>query len=260
MSPMPAGWYPDPSTTPPGIEPGLRWWDGRNWTAHMQAAPQPVTLEKADQGQVQVQVQPQSYSGYPNGQQPVVAAGPRLTPDGQPIGSWGRRLAAYLIDSLVTILVSALVSLPYWRQVFDYVRVVVDDVLAQADRGVQNPVMPTDSEMFSALWEPFLAIAVIGYLVSLLYHGGFLAWRAATPGKMMLGLQVRLRERPGPLPWGTILVRWTGQFGVGVLGFLPVVGLVAYLYPWLDGLWPLWDGKRQALHDKLARTNVVRVY
>jgi hypothetical protein len=23
-------------------------------------------------------------------------------------------------------------------------------------------------------------------------------------------------------------------------------------------LWPLWDRKRQAVHDKLARTNVVR--
>jgi uncharacterized RDD family membrane protein YckC len=25
----------------------------------------------------------------------------------------------------------------------------------------------------------------------------------------------------------------------------------------LDGLWPLWDDKRQALHDKVASTQVV---
>jgi uncharacterized RDD family membrane protein YckC len=26
----------------------------------------------------------------------------------------------------------------------------------------------------------------------------------------------------------------------------------------LDHLWPAWDGKKQAIHDKIARTNVVR--
>jgi uncharacterized RDD family membrane protein YckC len=26
----------------------------------------------------------------------------------------------------------------------------------------------------------------------------------------------------------------------------------------IDMLWPLWDDKKQALHDKVARTNVVR--
>ena len=32
---------------------------------------------------------------------------------------------------------------------------------------------------------------------------------------------------------------------------LMIVGLLA-------ALWPLWDDKRQALHDKLAKTQVVR--
>jgi len=27
--------------------------------------------------------------------------------------------------------------------------------------------------------------------------------------------------------------------------------------PLIDGVWPLWDSKRQALHDKIADTNVV---
>jgi uncharacterized RDD family membrane protein YckC len=41
------------------------------------------------------------------------------------------------------------------------------------------------------------------------------------------------------------------QFVVFVLG-------VAFLFPlFLDGLWPLWDQKRQAWHDKVVRSVVI---
>ena len=35
------------------------------------------------------------------------------------------------------------------------------------------------------------------------------------------------------------------------------VGYATGLVQLLDFLWPLWDDKRQALHDKVAGTNVV---
>jgi uncharacterized RDD family membrane protein YckC len=35
------------------------------------------------------------------------------------------------------------------------------------------------------------------------------------------------------------------------------VGVVGSLLIILNLLWPLWDDKRQALHDKIAATNVV---
>ena len=38
---------------------------------------------------------------------------------------------------------------------------------------------------------------------------------------------------------------------------LPVVGGVYFLVFLVDYLWPLWDDKRQALHDKVAQTQVV---
>jgi len=37
----------------------------------------------------------------------------------------------------------------------------------------------------------------------------------------------------------------------------PVLSGALGLLLLLDYLWPLWDDKNQALHDKLARTNVV---
>jgi uncharacterized RDD family membrane protein YckC len=71
-------------------------------------------------------------------------------------------------------------------------------------------------------------------------------------------LRVRLRERPGPMPIATVLLRWLGQFGVGLIGWIPLIGSIASLYALIDDLWPLWDDKKQALHDKIAKTNVVR--
>ena len=52
-------------------------------------------------------------------------------------------------------------------------------------------------------------------LFTLAYFVGFLRWKGATPGKLICGLRVRLRERPGRLPWSTIAIR------VGVQTVLP---------------------------------------
>jgi uncharacterized RDD family membrane protein YckC len=43
-----------------------------------------------------------------------------------------------------------------------------------------------------------------------------------------------------------------------VVSVVPVIGPIGSLWPLVDGLWPLWDSKKQALHDKIAATNVVR--
>ena len=37
------------------------------------------------------------------------------------------------------------------------------------------------------------------------------------------------------------------------------VGSIGGIYSLLNYLWPIWDDKNQALHDKLAKTNVVRI-
>jgi hypothetical protein len=53
------GWYPDPSGAP-----ALRWWDGAQWTAHVQQAP-PNQPQQPHQPQQQ-----QQPGGYQQGQQP----------------------------------------------------------------------------------------------------------------------------------------------------------------------------------------------
>jgi uncharacterized RDD family membrane protein YckC len=86
-----------------------------------------------------------------------------------------------------------------------------------------------------------------------------LRFKSATLGKMVLHLQVRLRDRPGRLPWSAIGLRVLVQWGYLLTAVVPVLYLAMFWYPYLDCLWPLWDKQRQALHDKAARTNVVQI-
>ena len=48
--------------------------------------------------------------------------------------------------------------------------------------------------------------------------------RQAAPGKLLIGLRSGCERRPGPMPIGTVVVRWVGQFGVGLLGLVPFLG------------------------------------
>jgi len=128
------------------------------------------------------------------------------------------------------------------------------DEAMNADSGT-----PDTSQLQSDIAAPLAIITLINVALGFLYNVGFLMWKQATPGKLLLGLRVRLRDRPGPMPIGTVLLRWAGQYGVGLLGMLPVAGCLSFIYAVLDYLWPLWDDKNQAIHDKIAKTNVVRI-
>ncbi len=90
-----------------------------------------------------------------------------------------------------------------------------------------------------------------------IYTIGFWRWKQATPGKLVLGLRVRRRESPD-LPWSAILLRYGFHLALGFVGLIPFVGYGTGMVQLLDYLWPLWDDKRQALHDKVAGTNVVQ--
>jgi uncharacterized RDD family membrane protein YckC len=85
---------------------------------------------------------------------------------------------------------------------------------------------------------PFVSLLIVG-----VYHVGFVALVGQTPGKWLLGLRV-ISARGGSLrPWQAV-VRWMGY----AVSAAPLC---------LGFLWVLFDRRRQAWHDKLARTLVV---
>jgi uncharacterized RDD family membrane protein YckC len=88
----------------------------------------------------------------------------------------------------------------------------------------------------------WLAVYILGYWV---YYEG--SESGQTLGKRAVGIRVR-DAGGGRASYGQAFGR---NIVARVIGFIPLVGLI-------DVLWPLWDDRKQCLHDKAASTIVVR--
>jgi uncharacterized RDD family membrane protein YckC len=90
---------------------------------------------------------------------------------------------------------------------------------------------------------------VVGIVYFSLLNGGA---RGQTLGKMVWNIRVRDAATGGPLGPVKAAVRYIVPAALASL--IPILGLFVWL---TDGLWPLWDRRRQALHDKVAGSIVV---
>ncbi|MGH3366361.1 MAG: RDD family protein [Nocardioidaceae bacterium] len=239
------GWYKDPWPGMPGEPPLLRYWDGRHWSDHARTAAEVMEPAYAGAGPGGVYAPAAPSYGAPV---------PPTTPDGQFLAGWWQRVWAYLIDAIITGVIGGVLAAPWWGDVSRAFGDFIDQVVRDAEAG--RPMTDT-AALEQAIAGPLLTIALINLAVGFVYHVGFLMALQATPGKLLLGLRVRLRDRP-ELPLWSVLLRWDSQFGYTILNLSLILGSVLWIYGLLDVLWPLWDGKKQAIHDKVARTNVVR--
>lgn len=270
MSQQPSGWYDDPSN--PEM---LRYWDGVMWTNHTaprksptlsqptaaipQAPPVPPqepqkTTPMPQGGGWQGQNLPQQtqYPGqYPQYPQAPgwLAAGPS-TVDGVPLAAWIRRVGARLIDNIITGIVASAVGWPWLRDLIDWYTNIINTA-------VQTGVTPDASTISAEVTKYALPFAMVGLVVGVIYETFFLVRSSATPGKMALGISVRRTGAPGTLDIVSAVKRQLIQVVASVTNTLPAIGSLFGFLSLLDYLWPLWDSKRQALHDKLADTQVV---
>lgn len=97
-------------------------------------------------------------------------------------------------------------------------------------------------------WVAFTLFAIALYLGPPLYFWLLIGANGQTLGKMALGIYVRRSEDAGRVSYGRAFGRAVSVVLLGVF-FLPIL---------LSYLWPLWDGRNQTLHDKMAGTIVVR--
>jgi uncharacterized RDD family membrane protein YckC len=262
---QPAGWYRDPAPRNPAAPDSLRYWDGANWTGQTRLASRRerqswAAEAMAAQAAYQQQVMQHAHAGDPHAQQMLATAaaanGSRTTtPDGAQLAGWWIRVAAHILDGIVLLVLGSAFSWRFIKQIGDAYAGYFETAFNAGRNGASQP---DPTVLTSQVAEPMMWIGIVFLTVGFLYEVGFLKAFQATPGKLLLGLQVRLREAPGPLSWRTVLIRWAGKSGVGVLQIIPFGALLTGFYSLADYLWPLWDSKRQALHDKLAGTNVVR--
>lgn len=138
-----------------------------------------------------------------------------------PYASWGTRVGAYLIDTLVAV-------------PFLVIAYLTDGLQADPDSGTTS-----DSGVI------YLLLVLIGFLVSA-YNRWVLAGRTGQSwGKKALGVSL-IGER-------------TGQpIGVGKALLRDIVHIVDGLPCYIGYLWPIWDARRQTLADKIMKTVVTR--
>ena len=136
--------------------------------------------------------------------------------------SWGSRLGAYLIDVLIVIV--------------PLVVLIVAVVVADPSE---------DSAAWFLVIVAYIGTFVLPFVYFTYFHGGA---SGQTPGKRMVGIRVVSDDTGQSIGYGRAFGRYaiTAVFG---FFFIPVV---------LDYLWPLWDSKNQALHDKIVGSVVVR--
>ena len=94
----------------------------------------------------------------------------------------------------------------------------------------------------------FVIGIVVGVTYFALLNGGE---RGQTLGKKVWDVRVRDAATGGPLGPAKAALRYLVP---SVIVAIPILGFVLWL---IDGFWPLWDRRRQALHDKLAGSVVV---
>jgi uncharacterized RDD family membrane protein YckC len=159
-------------------------------------------------------------AGIPQYFHPVQAAGPRVVRPAarDPFASLGRRVAAYLVDGLVAGV-----------------------VLAVAVPAVASVV--TGQETASGVLIGWLAVVVLYWYVPTAVSG-------RTLGKLLLGLRtVRSHDLVSPPGFGVALVRC---LVAGSLELVPIGALINLLVASSDST------ERRAIHDRAARTRVVR--
>ena len=174
-----------------------------------------------------------------------------VTADGVRLAGWGWRLLAALLDGLITSILVTAATFPIYLATVPKLSAVVEGYLAAQQSGATPPALDlTAIYTVQQRWTLMVAMLVIG----LAYHMVFLRWKGATVGKMVCGLRVVPLDQgtyEGRLSWNTVAVR-------SVVWVVPGVFSVLILVSVADVLFPLWQAKRQALHDVLARTQVTR--
>ncbi len=179
---------------------------------------------------------PPSGVGWAAPTAPPPAFPPPVAGTGTRLAAWWRRAAAWWIDSLLFSIPMTLIILPDINDLGD---------TSNLDQFLENLVTYASSSRFFTLQ--------LGFAVASLVYQSVFNGRGQTLGKKLLGIRVQDVESGAPIGTGRAFRRQV--LPIAAPFFVPIAG---QLFVLVDALWPLWDPRNQAVHDKLARSVVVR--
>jgi uncharacterized RDD family membrane protein YckC len=141
----------------------------------------------------------------------------------QQLASWGRRLAALVLDTVVLASIIAITVL----------------VAGVSPEELNDRILNGES----------LLVFLLFVVPEAIYDTALIGSRNQTFGKMAVGIKVVDAESRSPIGYVRAFRRWLSTATLWALFWAP--GL-------LDHLWPLRDSRNQSFHDKFARSIVVR--
>lgn len=261
-TPSGPGWYENPDNPEE-----LRYFDGILWTANTTPlrtrTPQPPPAAPPTRpghppvrpegwGPQPHQNQQQSQSQRPP-QQPQRSGAPVAgLPEGAVLAPYGLRVVAYLIDTLIVSFVALLAGGWFLWKAVEPIVDRLDTAMASGD------VQAVSGALGEARFGYLAAFLGVQLVLFLMYHVVCLTRWAATPGKLLVGISVRRLDRPGPLDADTAIRRTGFQAVAQAFGNVPYLSLLGTIALVMDLVWPIADTRRQALHDKIATTIVVK--
>jgi len=119
---------------------------------------------------------------------------------------------------------------------------IIDAVIISLVNGSLNTLFEEISSLPAITSVKFIILLSI----DLTYHTYFIGKKGQTPGKMAMDIQVVSTETKNPPGYLMAFIR---EYPAKILSTI----LLFFGY-----LWVLWDPNKQALHDKIARTIVIR--
>lgn len=199
-----------------------------------------------------------SYAPYP---QPPYGASPHYPsglygPPGQMVrdpalAEWWQRLVARIIDTVVLLVLVSPLYVTFFVSFFNRFTNLAKLYPTPGQQGTQafNNAM---SQMMAGIFGMELLIVLVAAALSFGYdwlqHG---LW-GQTIGKRVMGTIVVTADGHAPI---------SGRAACGraaVYALVPAVPVAGGIFGLLNELWLLWDPQRQCLHDKAARTVVVK--
>ncbi|MDQ3940625.1 MAG: RDD family protein [Actinomycetota bacterium] len=163
-------------------------------------------------------------------------AGQPVDSQGRVLAHWWKRVVATLIDGVILYVVNLILG------------ALLGGVLTFTEEPAFNPEtgqIEGGSGFFATLILGNVIMFAIGVAYYIFFNG---SEKGQTPGKMVMKIQVRDEATGGRVSYGKAGLRYLVGAVLFILCFVP--GIV-------DILFPLWDPKRQTIHDKAANTLVI---